>query len=75
MSRGDIESVQALLLKNPVGYDANMIAESTAVPRVTPLHIACRIGSTEMVKLLLPHCDINVVDQVSFFFSIGKSMV
>ncbi len=70
VSRGDIDAVQGLLLKNPVGYDANIIAESTAVPKVSPLHIACRIGGTEMVKLLLPHCDINVADQVHKSFGL-----
>jgi ankyrin repeat protein len=65
VSQGHLDDVKELLLKNPVGYDANMISENTAVPRVSPLHIACRIGGMEMVKVLLPHCDVNVADQVT----------
>lgn len=59
----DVEVARHLLAE---GADANRQHKSMAIPRVTPLHIACRVGDLDLVKLLLPHADINIQDQWGF---------
>jgi ankyrin repeat protein len=34
------------------------------VPQVTTIHIAARRGNVDLIKLLLPHVDVNIADQV-----------
>lgn len=59
----NLDGVKAILHG---GIDANWAMESNAVPQTTPLHIACRTGNIELVKLLMPHCNINRPDQLGF---------
>jgi ankyrin repeat protein len=40
--------------------------QSSVIPQVTPLHIACRFGNIETVKVLAAYCDVNVQDQVGW---------
>lgn len=40
--------------------------QNKAVPEVTPLHIAAATGNVDVIKLLLPLCDVNRQDQWGF---------
>ena len=41
-------------------------SQSKVIPQVTPIHIACRYGNLEAVKVLITSCDVNVQDQWGF---------
>ena len=65
--RGDIGVVQALVKAEALDINHNPGPSETGPPTGTPaLHLAAKLGSTEMVKLLLrnPRLDVNLIDSM-----------
>mmetsp|Transcript_6106 Transcript_6106/g.9124 ORF Transcript_6106/g.9124 Transcript_6106/m.9124 type:complete len:224 (-) Transcript_6106:1472-2143(-) len=63
VSIGDIGEATELLLNRA---DVNFQIKNKAIPQVSPLHIACRYGNLDIVKLLTKSCNINCQDQFGF---------
>jgi ankyrin repeat protein len=65
--RGDIGVVQALVKAEALDINHNPGPSETGSPTGTPaLHLAAKLGSTEIVKLLLcsPRLDVNLIDSM-----------
>lgn len=62
-SLGDNDVTKHILSE---GANSDVQFKSSVVPRVTPLHIACRFGHIDIVKQLLPYADTNKQDQWGF---------
>jgi ankyrin repeat protein len=65
--RGDIGVVQALVKAEALDINHNPGPSDTGPPTDTPaLHLAAKLGSTEIVKLLLrnPRLDVNLIDSM-----------
>jgi ankyrin repeat protein len=65
--RGDIGVVQALVKAEALDINHNPGPSETGPPTSTPaLHLAAKLGSTEIVKLLLcsPRLDVNLIDSM-----------